>query len=368
MPSPPNDQSVAPVSVPGVPDAIVVGAMSILIRFLFFLPDRLLTLLFGRPPEVAAGLQPDAWATARFTGLVEQDPYEQSPSEARQALETLSGAAAAPESPPGESEDHRLDLDGRSLRARLFRPETAPERGPLLVYFQGGGFVVGSLESHDPACRWLAARSGVRVLSVEYRRAPENPFPAAADDAFDAWQAVKSDPDRFGADPDRIGVGGDSAGGNLAAVLCQDLKRLERPQPAFQFLLYPVTVVGGRGSSYADFGSGYFLTAQSMSWYTDNYLAGQDPDQPRVAPLLGKDLSGLAPAYVVTALADPLRDEGEIYATRLHEAGVPVRLDRMPLIHGWFNATGSRSSRKALDVVSGVVAAHLESQPVGSTG
>ena len=219
--------------------------------------------------------------------------------------------------------------------------------------------MVGSLETHDHALRILADRSRVSLLSVEYRKAPEHRFPAGVDDALAAWEAVCGDPERFGAAPDRIGVGGDSAGGNLAAVLCQDLKRLDRGQPAFQVLIYPVTVIGGAGDSYREFGEGFFLTARGMDWYADNYLGGQDRDQARVAPLLCDDLSGLAPAYVTTALADPLRDEGESYAARLFRAGVPVRLDRMPLVHGWLNTTGSRSAQAAMDVLAEVLAENL---------
>lgn len=335
---------------------VIVLVLSVLARLLFALPGRVLRAISGRPPEAATGLLPDAWAVARFTELIEKDPYMQTPGEARQVISVLSAAVASAERPPVATEDFDLQLEGRSIGARLYRPAGAKSPGPLLVYFHGGGFVVGSLESHDHALRVLADRSRVSLLSVEYRKAPEDPFPAGIDDALDAWEAVIADPDRFEADPDRIGVGGDSAGGNLAAVLCQDLKRLGRRQPAFQLLIYPVTVVGGAGDSYEEFGEGFFLTDRTMDWYVEQYLGEQDRDQVRVAPLLSEDLSGLAPAYVATALADPLRDEGEAYAARLHEAGVPVRLDRMPMIHGWFNITGSRSTQAGMDVLAGVVA------------
>jgi acetyl esterase len=343
----------------GALGTVLALVLSLVSRLLFAMPDRLLRAVFGRPPEVASGLAPDAWAIARFTELIERDPYLQTPDQARQVISVLSAGVASRERPEVETDDMVLDLERRSIRARLYRPSGVPDRGPLLVYFHGGGFVVGSLETHDHALRILADRSRVSLLSVEYRKAPEHRFPAGVDDALAAWEAVSRDPSRFGADPDRIGVGGDSAGGNLAAVLCQDLKRLGSSQPAFQMLIYPVTVIGGAGDSYRDFGEGFFLTGRGMDWYADNYLGGQDRDQARVAPLLCDDLSGLAPAYVTTALADPLRDEGESYAARLFQAGVPVRLDRMPLVHGWFNTTGSRSAQAAMDVLAGVLAENL---------
>ncbi len=337
---------------------VIVLVLSVLARLLFALPGRVLRAISGRPPEAASGLVPDAWAVARFTELIEKDPYLQSPAEARQVISLLSAAVASAERPAVATEDFDLQLEGRSIRARLYRPAGTTSPGPLLVYFHGGGFVVGSLESHDHALRVLADRSRVSLLSVEYRKAPEEPFPAAVDDALAVWEAVMADPDRFGADPERAGVGGDSAGGNLAAVLCQDLKRLGRRQPAFQLLIYPVTVVGGVGDSYRDFGERFFLTGRTMDWYVEQYLGepARDQDHVRVAPLLSEDLSGLAPAYVTTALADPLRDEGESYAARLYQAGVPVRLDRMPMIHGWFNVTGSRSAQAGMEVLAEVLA------------
>jgi acetyl esterase len=226
-------------------------------------------------------------------------------------------------------------------------PLSAPETGPLLVFFHGGGWAVGSIKSHDRACALLAHDSGVKVLSVEYRLAPEHPFPAAPDDALRAWRTVVADPARFGADSGSIAVGGDSAGGNLAAVLCQDLRKAGEPQPSLQLLIYPVTEVGSRRQSVSDFATGYYLTSERMGRFSDFYVGPDQYSDPRVSPIFEGDLSGLAPAWVITALADPLRDEGEEYARRLVEAGVWVRFDRMPLIHAWFNSTRSRSSQAA---------------------
>lgn len=359
MPSPPDATSAIPSQVLKRATAAAVVLLSWFIRLLAALPDRLLLLVFGRPPDQAAGLRADAWVMAKLTDLVEKDPYRYTAPQARLELELMASAAGAPPPPACETEDFVLEMGRRGQRARLYRPAGAPGPGPMLVYFHGGGWVAGSIESHGPSCQELAVRAGVRVLSVEYSLAPERPFPAAADETLAAWQAIVDDPGCYGAGPGRIAVGGDSAGGNLAAVLCQDLSRSGHPQPAMQFLLYPATDLERRSRSYRDFAAGYFLTARKMDWYIENYLAGQPAGQVRASPLLCDDLSGLAPAYVATALADPLRDEGEAYAARLAEAGVQVRLDRMPLLHGWFNATALHSADAALDVAAAALARYL---------
>jgi acetyl esterase len=246
-------------------------------------------------------------------------------------------------------------------------PLSAPECGPLLVFFHGGGWAVGSILSHDRACARLAHDSGVKVLSVEYRLAPENPFPAAPDDALRAWRAVAAQPERFGAEPGQIAVGGDSAGGNLAAVLCQDLRDAGEPQPALQLLIYPVTEVGSRRPSMTDFSTGFYLTSDRMDVFSDLYVKPDGYSNPRVSPILAEDLTGLAPAWVITALADPLRDEGEDYAGRLAEAGVWVRKDRFPLIHAWFNMTRSRSSKAAhLVLAKGLAGLMADPPPAGA--
>ena len=359
MPLSPDAETATPDQVPKRATAAVVVLLSWAIRLLAALPDRLLLLVFGRPPDEATGLRMDAWAMSKITDLIEKDPFSYTAEQARLEAEVMAGAAGAPGRPTCETEDFDLETDRGALRARLYRPGEAPDPGPMLVYLHGGGWVVGSIESHGPSCQELAVRTGIRVLSLEYSLAPEKPFPAAADDTLAAWQAVVDDPGRFRADRGRIGVGGDSAGGNLAAVLCQDLSRLGLSQPAVQALVYPVTDAERRSPSYREFAAGYFLTARTMDWYIENYLAGQPAGQTRVSPLLCDDLSGLAPAYVATALADPLRDEGEAYAARLAEAGVQVRLDRMPLVHGWFNATALHSADAAFDVLAAAITGYL---------
>jgi acetyl esterase len=229
---------------------------------------------------------------------------------------------------------------GDSLRARLYVPFDARERGPLLVFFHGGGFVVCDLGTHDNSCRFLARQAGLRVLSVDYRLAPEHRFPAAADDALTAFKWVRDHAAELGAEPARVAVGGDSAGGNLAAVVAQAMRGGEGP--AFQLLFYPWLDLSARRDSYRLFGQGFFLTEAQIDWYRAHYL-GHDGEasDPRCSPALAENLAGVAPAYIATAGFDPLRDEGEEYASRLQDAGVRVALRRhSELIHGFINAVG----------------------------
>jgi acetyl esterase len=320
------------------------------VRLLFSLPNAGLRRIFGEPPEAARGLMPDAWALACLARLMERADTE--PELERLETDAFAWAASDRLVVKVDTEDLDLGTPGSPLPARLYRPEAAPGTGPLLVFFHGGGWVVGSLDSHDFSCRRLADAAGIRILAVDYALAPERPFPAAPDDARRAWEAVTADPARFGAAPGQVAVGGDSAGANLAAVLCQDLRRDGQPQPLFQFLIYPVAEIRSERDSASLFAEGYYLTRERVHWYEDHYLPGGPTDDPRAAPLKADDLSGLAPAYVCTALADPLRDEGEAYARRLMKAGVETRLDRFPLVHAWFNQTFTRSARTAHRIVA----------------
>jgi acetyl esterase len=209
-----------------------------------------------------------------------------------------------------------------------------------LLWFHGGGWTMRSVRSHNPACKLLADLSGVRVLSMEYRLAPEHPFPAAADDCFAHYERLHAEIDA---------IGGDSAGANLAASVLMTARDRDLPLPRFQWLLYPVLDACGRHASQTLFAEGFNLTAAAMQNAFDAYLPDHAArDDRRASPLLG-DVSGLPPAYVATALADPLRDEGEAYAARLHTAGVPVQLDRFPLVHGFLNFTATPSARAAVE-------------------
>ncbi|WP_119730367.1 alpha/beta hydrolase [Thermomonospora amylolytica] len=255
----------------------------------------------------------------------------------RRARRRVPAAAHTPHPPPAEVRDLEVDGPGGPVPVRLYRPRPR-SAGPLpaLVYLHGGGFVLGDIDDVDGLCRELSARVGCAVVNVGYRLAPEHPFPAAVEDAWAALADVAARPGRYGADPARLAVAGESAGGNLAAVTAQRA-RDEGLALVHQLLVYPVTDTAMDTPSWAEHGSGLGLDAAMMAAYLDLYRCGADPADPRLAPLRAADLSGLAPATVITAEYDILRDEGEAYARRLAEAGVPVELRRYPgMIHSFF--------------------------------
>ena len=270
------------------------------------------------------------------------------PREARMQMEL--GAMMLGKAPAiGRVEDRIIPGPSGPIRARMTVPVGVSE-GPLpaLVFFHGGGFVVGSLSSHDHLCRSIAAASGVAVISVDYRLAPEHPFPAAVEDAEAATSHIAANPHEFGIDPTRLAVGGDSAGGNLAAVVALHLHARGNTSLAMQLLIYPATDCDLNTASYLENAEGYLLTRAAMSWYLDQYV----PDlsqrlDPSVSPLRAVDLSGLPPALVITAGHDPLRDEGEAYARRLIDAGVTVKLSRYDgMIHGFLRRYSSLDQGK----------------------
>jgi acetyl esterase len=226
-------------------------------------------------------------------------------------------------------------VDAGGVPARLYRP-VGDELG-LLVYFHGGGWVTGDLDTHDATCRGLAVSSGQAVLAVDYRLAPEHPFPAALEDARAVTAWAQRNARTLGCDADRLAVGGDSAGGNLAALVSQ---RGDVPL-RFQLLVYPVTDARCETASYAEFADGPYLTRAGMRWFIDHYLSGGDgsPDDYDVSPLLADDelVAASPPTVVLTVAADVLRDEGEAYAARLTELGVPTEHRRYEgMFHGFF--------------------------------
>ena len=235
----------------------------------------------------------------------------------------------APAGPVAGVEERVIDGPGGPLRLRLYRP---PGRGPfpLLVYFHGSGFVLCSLDTHDGICRNLCAGAGCVVVSVDYRLAPEHKFPAGLEDCVAATIWASRNAATLGADPGRIAVGGDSAGGNLAAVTALRLRDAGGPALRGQLLLYPVTDYHTPGTpSYAENAEGYGLTRETMKWFWAHYLNDEsEAAHPHAAPLRASDLSGLPPAFVLVAEYDPLRDEGEAYGLRLREAGVDVSILR----------------------------------------
>jgi acetyl esterase len=235
--------------------------------------------------------------------------------------------------------------------ARLYASQRGAVR-PALIYFHGGGFVLFNLDTHDAVCRALARESGAVVISVDYRLAPEHKFPAGLEDAHAATVWVADNAERLGIDPNRIAVGGDSAGGNLATVVAVRCRDAGGPTLGAQLLIYPVTDMSSfETASHREFGEGYFLTRKAMQWFTGHYIASAgQASHPEVSPLLATDLTGLPPALVMTAEFDPLRDEGEAYANRLQQAGVPTTVSRYPgMIHGFVSMCGVLTvGRKAL--------------------
>jgi len=223
-----------------------------------------------------------------------------------------------------------------AIPVRVYAPASS-EPLPLLVYYHGGGWVIGDLDTHDGLCRKIANRANCVVVSVDYRLAPEHRFPAAAEDGYAAAAYIHAHTAEFSGDPERIAVGGDSAGGNVAAVTSLMARDRGGPPLAYQVLFYPVTNYSFETASYRDNAEGYFLTADSMRWFWGHYL-GTDGDgaDPYASPLNAQSLAGLPPALVITAEFDPLRDEGDAYAARLREAGVAVKHSPYPgMVHGF---------------------------------
>jgi acetyl esterase len=327
-----------------VPPTLSVRAQQWAAQALGALPPSVQVRLSRKPPVQIDGqtLAPEVQLVLTVLALQREPPLETlSLADAREARRRLTAVYGGKPVPVESIRD--LEIDGGEqavrLRARHYVPPEPGGPHPLLVFYHGGGFTYGDLDTHDSVCRVLCRHAGAHVLAVDYRLAPEHPFPASVDDARAALRWAHANADALGADPARVGVGGDSAGGNLAAVVSQLAAHDGGPAPALQLLIYPVTDVTTRRPSRELFGEGFLLTDPEMEWYQDNYLgsARTHASDPRASPLLAGDLSGLAPAYVVTAGFDPLRDEGEAYAARLVAAGVPASASRYDgMIHAFF--------------------------------
>jgi acetyl esterase len=247
-----------------------------------------------------------------------------------------------------------------STPVRLYRPHGVADPSPALVFFHGGGFAVGSLDSHDAMCRQMAAQVPCTVIAVDYRCAPEHPFPAAPDDALEAFRAVAQQAQALGLDPARLGICGDSAGGTLAAGVALDT-RGDDVRPCLQVLIYPCLDLTLSFPSIDTLGTGFLLEKVGLAWFRDTYLGDHDPRDPRASPWWCADLSGAPPALVVTAGFDPLRDEGDAYAAKLAQHGVPVvHHSAAGMFHGFWNTSGCiRQARVAFDAGLEVVRAAL---------
>jgi len=301
-------------------------------------------------PQIQAVLDEQAAAGTKPPGTV--TPDELRAQFVRQSTEQWSGVV---------DELHSVeDTDADGVPIRIYRPVETEEPSMALVYFHGGGWVVGSIDTHDGITRAIARRAGIVVVSVDYRLAPEHPFPAALEDAWTATQWVSNHADELKLDVDRIGVGGDSSGGNLAAVVARRGRDHAVPV-ALQLLLYPVISYAFDTPSYSYFSEGYGLTRDGMRWYWDQYLGGSDGKNPDVSPSETADLRRLPRAIVVTAEADVLRDEAESYAQRMFLSTVETegyRYDGM--VHGFLRMAGKvERSNAAFDELAESIKAML---------
>ena len=279
-------------------------------------------------------------------------------AEARREFDIFQSLLGGGPAPVGEIVDRTISGPAGRMRVRIYRPAgTVARLLPTILYFHGGGWVIGSLEGYDLPCRFFCARTGCAVVAVDYRLAPEHRFPAAIDDAVASFRWLAESGDEIGIDPARIVVAGDSAGGALAAVVSQ-LVRGEAHTPCLQWLIYPATDMSAETGSHSSCGQGFLLTQDDMRWFGDQYLndLGEVAD-PRVSPLKAPDLNGLPPALVFTAGFDPLRDDGQAYADRLAASGVKtIHREFDSLIHGFVGMRGAlqAAARAMDDMVAGL--------------
>ena len=300
-------------------------------------------------------LHPQARAMIEKTQALNLPPVGQmTPAEARASVRERS--AALPREDVASVRDHRVPVSDGTVGVRVFTPRGTGPRAAL-VYFHGGGWVTGDLDTHEGICRTLANAASCVVASVDYRCAPEFAYPTAAEDCYAATRWVVDSARELGIDARRLAVCGDSAGGNLAAAVALMARDRGGPPLALQVLVYPITDYDFTRPSYTENAEGYLLTRESMRFYWEQYVPNEaDRTQPYVSPMRAATLAGLAPALVITAEYDPLRDEGEAYAKKLTQAGVPVTQSRYPgMIHAFFRFTNVMESARA--AVAEVVAA-----------
>ena len=327
-------------------------------------PNWLLLRLSGKPQQVVGDrkLLP---AFQLLCSLVEKGsaPLEtMTPVEARKVQGNME-LDPAPKS--CRTIDHRVAVDGGEITVREYQPENLNGPAPALIYCHGGGWVLFDLESHNGLCAKLALQARCRVFSVDYRLAPEYPYPVPLEDAEAAFDWVHENADRLQVRSDRIAAGGDSAGGNLTAALCISRMAAGKSLPSAQLLIYPVTDMAFQTKSFEECAEGFVLTRGAMEWFRGHYAPDQSMwNDPKLSPLRAEDLGGHPPAIVITAGFDPLRDEGDAYAEKLASAGVPVLRQTYPeLIHGFANMGFVPAAGQAVGEIAQLLATQLSDSP-----
>jgi acetyl esterase/lipase len=335
-----------------------ISVTRLLLRAVLALPTPILRAVSGGAAVVRGGRTLDP----RFQFLFYMAPpsFAGVPSgvDEERALAVRGTALVRGESEPGVfTEDFSIDGPGGPLPMRAYRPPSIDPNAPVMVYAHGGGGVIGDLETRHIACQVIASAARCCVVSVDYRLAPEHRFPAGLEDMAAAWRWACDNAPRFGGKPGTAAVGGDSRGANFAAVLCQEMKRVGAPQPALQLLIYPPVDIASETPSMTLYGEGQFASRARAKWAQDHYLGAQaDPADPRLSPLRGGELQGLAPAVIATAGFDALVDQGEAYAIALRDAGVAVTYrcyDTLP--HGFIAFGVVPAAQAALRQIAGLV-------------
>lgn len=332
--------------IPGIPMAakqVLTGGRSVVID--------------GNTLDLTLQLVLSSWRILGMGGMVVNDD----PIVARAHMREMCAAMPGPQIHVGVT-DVSIPSPAGEIRARHYRPLSRLP-APLLVFYHGGGWTIGDLETHDALCRLTCRDAEIHVLAIDYRLAPEHPAPAAVDDAYAAFTWAYEHAQELGALPGKVAVGGDSAGGNLAAVVAQLAREGGGPAPVLQWLLYPRTDFTAKTRSMGLFSDGFLLTKRDIDWFHAQYLRDADIDaaDPRISPLLAESLSGLAPALIAVAGFDPLRDEGESYAKALQAAGTPVDVRRLgSLTHGFLSLfqLGGGSADGTRELIS-ALRAHL---------
>ena len=266
--------------------------------------------------------------------------HQMTPTEARQAIDAMFAAFRGTPVEVAKVEDRKIAGAAGQIPVRIYSPAGAGPFGAL-IYFHGGGWVIGNIETHDATCRQLTAGAGCVTISVDYRLAPEHKFPAGPEDCYAATKWAADNARSLNVDPNRLAVGGDSAGGNLAAAIALMARDRGGPELAFQLLIYPATDCADETSSHREFAQvspDYLLSRADMEWFWGYYLSPNDKTNPIACPALAKNFSNLPRAFVITAEVDPLRDEGEAYAEAMRKSGVNVKLKRYNgVCHGFFS-------------------------------